>query len=70
MYGTCRGCVWRRICGGVDSSTKGFGVEHKIIANGWCEHRKRQIRQIAGECLEIREQLDKIKDKIMEGAAR
>jgi hypothetical protein len=68
LYRPCRGCVWRHICGGVDSPPKIKKKQYKIITDAWCGHRRTLLRQIAGECLEIREHLNRFKDQILETA--
>jgi hypothetical protein len=66
MYGPCKRCAWRYICGGVDSSTQVPGRQYKMIADAWCSCRLSLMRRIAGECLEIREHLYKNKNQLQE----
>jgi hypothetical protein len=68
LYGRCRRCAWRQICGGVDVSPLGFRKQFKIAADAWCEYRKIFMRRIVGECLEIREHIHRIKGGLLKGA--
>jgi hypothetical protein len=67
LYGRCRRCAWRQICGGVDVSPTGFSKQFKIAADAWCEYRKTFMRRIVGECLEIREHIHRIKGGLLKG---
>jgi len=67
LYGRCRRCAWRQICGGVDVSPPGVRKQFKIAADAWCEYRKTFMRRIVGECLEIRENINKIKGGLLKG---
>jgi hypothetical protein len=69
MYDPCKRCVWRYICGGVDSSPQVLGRLHKMLAGAWCNCRLSLMRRIAGECLEIREHLYKYQNQLLEKAS-
>jgi len=68
LYGQCKRCVWRGVCGGIDSTPPAFRNQYKIIADAWCSYRKHFIRQFVRESLEIREHLGKIEDRIVKEA--
>jgi hypothetical protein len=68
MCGRCGRCAWKHICGGIDRSPAEFRRQHRIIADAWCLHQKILMRRVIGECLEIREQLSRIKDNLLKDA--
>jgi hypothetical protein len=68
LYGRCKRCAWRQICGGIDVSPPGLRKQFKIAADAWCEYRKIFMRRIVGECLEIREHIHRIKGGLLKGA--
>ncbi|MBN2020673.1 MAG: hypothetical protein JW749_10675 [Sedimentisphaerales bacterium] len=69
MYGRCRDCVWKHICGGIDSSPRENKRQYKVIAEAWCVFQKTFMRRIARECLEIREYMHKHNGKMPEAAS-
>jgi len=68
MSGRCERCAWKRICDGVDRSPEASGRQHKIAAEAWCLNQKNLMRRVIGECLDIREYLDKIKNNVLKDA--
>lgn len=54
IYNRCRRCVWKYICGGLDSNRCAPVEQYKTIANIWCKYQKTFMRQIVNECLAIR----------------
>jgi hypothetical protein len=61
LCGLCTRCAWRHICGGVDAAPRRLIKQHKIALDSWCKHRKILMKRIIGECLEIREHLQRVK---------
>jgi hypothetical protein len=68
MSGRCERCVWKRLCGGVDRLNAGTGRLQKSVTESWCLHQKKLMRRVTGECLDLREYLDKIKNKVLKDA--
>ncbi|MBN1392027.1 MAG: hypothetical protein JW947_04405, partial [Sedimentisphaerales bacterium] len=68
MSGRCERCAWKQLCGGVDRLNADAGRLQKSITKAWCMHQKNLMRRVTGECLDLREYLDKIKNKVLKDA--
>ncbi len=68
MSGKCERCVWKRLCGGVDRLNADAGRLQKSVTEAWCLNQKKLMRRVTGECLDLREYLDKIKNKVLKDA--
>jgi hypothetical protein len=68
MSGRCERCVWNRLCGGVDRLNADAGRLQKSVTEAWCLNQKNLMRRVIGECLDLREYLDKIKNNVLKDA--
>jgi hypothetical protein len=68
MLGRCERCAWQRLCGGVDRLNADAGRLQKNVTEAWCFNQKKLMRRVTGECLDLREYLDKIKNNILKDA--
>jgi hypothetical protein len=68
MSWRCERCVWKRLCGGIDRLSAASRWQHEIAGQAWCLNQKKLMRRVVGECLEIREYLDKIKNNVLKDA--
>jgi hypothetical protein len=68
MSGRCERCAWKQLCGGIDRLSAATAEEHKIAAEAWCLNQKNLMRRVTGECLDLREYLDKIKNNVLKDA--
>jgi len=54
LYGRCRSCSWKHICGGLDSCSSVSREQYHSISSVWCSSRKAYLRRVASECLDLR----------------
>jgi hypothetical protein len=67
MWSRCKRCVWKHVCGGVDTFSGVHERYHKGLFDIWCQYRQTYLRQILRECLIIREHLGNQRDSIENG---
>jgi len=64
MWSRCKRCVWKHVCGGIDTFSGIHRRYQKGLFDIWCQYRQTYLRRIIRECLVIREHLGSQRDSM------
>jgi len=67
VWSQCKRCVWKYVCGGIDTFSGVHERYHKGLFEIWCQYRQTYLRKIIGDCIIICEHLSNQRDSMEKG---